>query len=132
MRSMALILSGLALIPRWKIKRPRSLPEETLKTHLSGFSLKLARTQVVKGHMNILNEGVLVPGLGHNVVVIGFDVAAQLRSEACLHIMLEGGAGILEAERHLGAVVATLGSDECRLLLVLESHHDLMVPEERI
>jgi hypothetical protein len=35
---MALILSGLALIPLYETIKPRNLPEETPKAHLLGFS----------------------------------------------------------------------------------------------
>ena len=39
--SIALILSGLALIPRWDTKIPSSLPEGMPNTHFFGLSFKL-------------------------------------------------------------------------------------------
>ena len=82
--------------------------------------------------MQVLDKGVLVPGLHHDVVDVGFHVAAQLAPEARLHSMLEGSAGVPETERHPGVAVAALGSDEGRLLLILLRHHDLMVPGEGV
>src|SRR3954470_14989601 len=46
--SMALILSGLASIPRWDTKNPRSLPEGTPNTHFSGLSLRLILRKFAK------------------------------------------------------------------------------------
>ena len=59
--------------------------------------------------MQVLDEGVLVSGLDHNVVDVCFNVAAQLRPEARLHCALEGSAGIPEAEWHPGVAVGAFG-----------------------
>ena len=53
---------------------------------------------VLKGLVQVLNERVLVPGLDHDVVDVGFHVAAQLAPEAGLHSALEGSAGVPEAK----------------------------------
>ena len=45
---MALILSGLASIPRWEMRKPSSLPDGTPNAHLSGLSLKLTRRRLSK------------------------------------------------------------------------------------
>jgi hypothetical protein len=37
--SIAWTLSGLASIPRWETRKPRSFPADTPKTHFSGLSL---------------------------------------------------------------------------------------------
>ena len=62
-----------------------------------------------KGLVQVLNEGVLVPGFDHNVIDVGLHVTAQLTPEAGLHGALEGSAGISEAEWHPGVAVAAFG-----------------------
>ncbi|KAM2614281.1 hypothetical protein TB2_028923 [Malus domestica] len=39
MSRIALIFSGLALMPRWLIMKPKNLPEPTPKTHLLALNL---------------------------------------------------------------------------------------------
>ena len=58
--------------------------------------------------MQVLDKGVLEPCLDHDVIDVGFNVAAQLRPKARLHRALEGSAGVPEAERHPGVAIAAL------------------------
>ena len=83
---------------------------------LVGVELEVDPTEVVEGLVQVLEEGVLLPGLDHDVVDVRFNIAAQLRPKACLHHPLEGGSGVPEAERHL----------------VLDRHHGLVISGEGI
>ena len=90
---------------------------------LVGVELAVYPAAVVEGLVQVLDEGVHVPGLDHDVIDVRFNIAAQLRPEARLHCALEGSAG---------CGVAAPGGDECRLLLVFHRHHDLVIPGEGI
>lgn len=65
--------------------------------------------------------------LEHDVVDVDVDIVADLFLEARLHAALVGGFGVLEAEGHGGVVVAPKRRGECCLLLILDSHLDLVV-----
>ena len=51
-------------------------------------------------------------GLHHDVVYVDVDVAAELRQQAFRHAALEGGAGILQDERHGDVAIRPKGRDE--------------------
>ena len=75
--------------------------------------------------MNRLTEVLL--GLHHDVVHIDVDIAAELRQQAFLHAALEGGAGVLQAERHGDVAIRPKGRDERRLQGVGRVQLDLVV-----
>ena len=103
---------------------PRWNPEHTFVR----VELEVDLAKVLEDGVQVMNERVLVPGFDHNVVNVGLHVAAELTPEAGLHGTLEGSAGVPEAEWHPGVAVAAFVQDECRLLLILLRHQDLMVP----
>ena len=66
-------------------------------------------------------------GLHHDVVHVHVDIAAELRQQAFLHAALEGGAGVLQAERHGDVAIRPKGRDEGRLQGVGWVQLDLVV-----
>ena len=66
-------------------------------------------------------------GLHHDVVHVYVDIAAELRQQAFLHAALEGGAGVLQAERHGDVAIRPKGRDEGRLQGVGRVQLDLVV-----
>src|SRR3954464_1372158 len=70
----------------------------------------------------------LASGFHDHVVYVDVDVAANLARKAFLHAPLVGCPGVLEAEGHGGVAEGSEWRDERRLLLVLNSHFDLVVP----
>ena len=63
----------------------------------------------------------------HNVVHISVHIASDLLLEAILHCPLIGGSRVLQADGHKSIPEDPESGDESRLLLILESHLDLVI-----
>ena len=81
---MALILSGLASIPRWDTKNPSSLPEGNAKHRLLWVQLQVDLAQICKGLFQVLNESDSVLGLDHCIIHVNFNISVQLGLKANL------------------------------------------------
>ena len=65
--------------------------------------------------------------LHYHIIQVNVGVSAEFLEKALLHATLKGGVGIPQAERHGQVAEGSKGSDERRLLLVLNCHLDLMI-----
>ena len=80
---MARILSGLASMPRCDTRNPRSLPDTTPKTHLSGHDVDLA--EVLEGLLEVVDERALFAGLDDDVVNVGVGIPPHQIFESYLY-----------------------------------------------
>ena len=124
---MALIFSGLASMPLLETKKPKSLPAGTPNT-LGRVKHHLVYPEIIKGFPQIIYQGFLLPGLNHNIIHIGMNIAPNLVMKTILHTTLISCLGTLEPKGHRNIAEGSKGSDEGCLLLVLNCHFDLMVP----
>ena len=67
---------------------------------LLGVELDLESAQVLKGLLEVFQQCSMLFCLHHHIIHVDVGVPAELLEEALLHAMLEGGAGIPQAERH--------------------------------
>ena len=124
---MALILVGLASMPRLLTMKPSSSPDGTLKT-LGRVELPFEFPEIFKCLGDIRNELIITFCLDDDIIDIGRGVAPDLPLEASLNGLLVRGTGILEAERHGVVTVGPERGDEgCPLLIQLLEGY-LVVP----
>jgi hypothetical protein len=124
---MAEIFLGLALMPRWLMMKPSSLPDGTPKTHLFGLSFQ-RYSQGCESLFKVVDEHAGVSGLDNHVMHVGFDILVELPFEAGLDSSLVCSAGILQPEGHGRVAVRAKRGDEHGLLLVFFLDRDLVVP----
>ena len=55
---------------------PEQFPQWDPEHAFVGVELEVDPTKVLKGLVQVLNEGILVPGFDHDVIDVGFHVAA--------------------------------------------------------
>ena len=67
---------------------------------LLGVELDLESAQILKGFLEVLQQGSTLLCLHHYIIHIDVGISAELLEEALLHATLKGGAGIPQAERH--------------------------------
>ncbi|GMH24043.1 hypothetical protein Nepgr_025886 [Nepenthes gracilis] len=102
MSARALIFSGFASIPRWKMMKPRNFPEATPKMHSAGFSLL---TKHPKRLWQIADMVACGSVLDEHVVNIDFHIAVDLFLKYFGYQPLVGGSCVLRSKGyHLIAV----------------------------
>ena len=83
--------------------------------------------QIIKGLLEILQEGTSLLRLHHNIIYIDVGISAELLEEALLHAMLKGGTGISQAKCHGRVVAGFEWCDESGLQAVCRVQLDLVV-----
>jgi hypothetical protein len=81
-----------------------------------------------EGTLEIVNQGVSLPGFHDHIINVGFDqVILDLISKALLDSMLVCGPCVLKPERHSRVVVGAKRCDKGRLDLIILVESDLVI-----
>jgi hypothetical protein len=89
-------------------------------------------SQVGEGFAKVVDKRLLAPTLHNNVIDVGFNVAADLGAKAFPHHSVESGSYIFEPKGHASVAEVAYRRDEHHLLLVFDSHFDLVVARESV
>jgi hypothetical protein len=92
------------------------------------IKLPLVLVESREGTLEIVDQGVSLPGFHNHIIDVGFDqIILDLISKALLDSMLVCGPCVLKPERHSRVVVGAKRCDKGRLDLIILVESDLVI-----